>query len=231
MKTKEITVLQMRQLVSLVDCIDEVLNAERNSLKQLKYEEAIKQLKDDIFIELNIVNINSFTQLGFEKDDMIIPFILLEDGIEIEKVNLSINGQIVSYDYCKKQLNDLSIEEQKEFLENFYLEPLEKFISDKLGVSVKFDKMVYVGSEGPVLRLSSNELKEHCGILSSQYRTIKLATFGVISFYVSAETGLQQLYIPSIHYIFEYTDGGSNGHSAFKASYDIRTNTWTIKGI
>ena len=236
METKEITTLEMRKLVQFVETIEGQLK-EKNYYRTFKYDKAIQELKNDLYLNCEIIHVNSFSQLGFEKNDIVVPFINTEEGLMIDLVGTSIGTQIVSYEYCKKQLNDLSLEGQQKFLENLNTTPLEDYIINKLNISnLKFTHNLYIASKDtpdaqPRMRLISQDLKSLAGILSSQYKELTLQTFGSITFYISKETGLQELSFPYIHFSWEYANGGSIGNSAFSVKYNHRTNEWTIKQI
>lgn len=96
-------------------------------------------------------------------------------------------------------------EEQLKFMENLDISPIERLLSEKLKVEIKFSKNIYEKDENIQMELASQDLKEYTGILSSQYEYLKLITFGSCSFYIDKDDKIN-FAAPSIYYNFKYTD-------------------------
>lgn len=122
----------------------------------------------------------------------------------------------------------LTKEEQKKFMEELDITPIEKVLSKKLGVEIKLSKRIFERNNEIQMDLKSQDLKEYAGILSSQYNYLVIDTFGSCSFYINDKNN-QGFIIPSMHYSFEYVNGGSNGHELQKFWYDFRKNEWSTR--
>lgn len=249
--TSNVSTLTMRKIVQVIEELQGIIDSNNHVFKELPFEKAVEELKHKTYIENSLsiekVSLNKHRKIIGYKDLCSFSIINGSDGLILDKAAITVylgpikeDGsklfETISYDYCKKQLNDLTLREQENFLASLDLKPLETIISNYLGIEVNFISELFLpvnhNSElSPKLSIYSQDLKEHCGILSSQYKEIKLETFGRVAFYLSDRDGLQHISFPDIHYAWTYIDGGSNGHTAFRVNYDFRNNHWDIQQV
>ena len=238
MKTN-VSTLTMRIIIEIVEELENTIKTHNETLQKLSYQDAVNMLKCksilDSNLTLGLTKSKNFRTLIY-KNYISITVVSSSDGLLLDKAAIQVMSEVISYDYCKKQLNDLSLKEQENFLIGLDLKPLETAISNYLGIKINFSSDLYLPTNkssnlSPKLSIYSQDLKEYCGILSSQYKEIKLETFGRVSFYISKDDGLQHISFPDIHYAWTYNDGGSNGHIAFNVKYDFRSNSWDINQV
>lgn len=130
-----------------------------------------------------------------------------------------------------------TMEEKGLFLENLQLKPLEHFIKEQLGLRVKFNKTIYVRKEidQVQMHLETDDIKQYMGPMKNLFRKVTLSTFGSISFHtvtkpsVGCDAEFSELSFPDITFNFEYTDGGTNGHSCVYVKYDLSQRNWYFK--
>lgn len=122
----------------------------------------------------------------------------------------------------------LTKEEQKEFFENFDIEPLTKIMTSLLGIDIELKKTLCYNAryDCHTLMIESQELVEHIGIARAIIKSIKADTFGTCRFFTNDEDE-HELYIPYMHFSYVHTSGGTNGYELLNVSYDIRTGNWS----
>lgn len=247
----QVTTLTMRKIVQIIEELQEIIDSNNQTFKELPFEKAVEELKHKTYLENSLsiekVSLNKHRKIMGYKDLCSFSILKGSDGLILDKAAITVylgptkeDGsklfETISYDYCKKQLNDLSLKEQESFLRNLDLKLLENTLQDILNVPIKLTSELYLPTNtrtelSPKLSIYSQDLKEYCGILSSQYKEIKLETFGRVGFYLSDKDGLQHISFPDIHYAWTYIDGGSNGHTAFTVNYDFRNDHWDIQQV
>lgn len=247
----QVTTLTMRKIVQIIEELQEIIDSNNHIFKELPFEKAVEELKHKTYLEDSLsiekISLNEHRKIIGYKDLCSFSILKGSDGLILDKAAITVylgptkeDGsklfETISYDYCKKQLNDLTLREQENFLIGLDLKPLETAISNYLGIKINFISELYLpvntmSELSPKLSIHSQDLKEYCGILGSQYEEIKLETFGRVGFYISNKDGLQHISFPDIHYAWTYIDGGSNGHIAFRVNYDFRNNHWDIQQV
>ena len=148
---------------------------------------------------------------------------------EIEKVSVKYKEILKTM-----QFNDLALKQQEDFFINeLDIRALENLLQDKLNIPVTLTKTVELAEESstgiPTLYITSQNLKDQCGILGQSFKTIILSTFGKAYFYISEEDGKQHLLMPDLYFQYDFNNGCSNGHKAFKLNYDMENKEWSIE--
>jgi hypothetical protein len=213
-----LTTLEIRKAVDDFKFVKEMLN--NKSYSQL--------INGDTFINKNeIEKIEGFKHIIH--NNIAIPFYKVnEDEICLFDDQLRVNGEIKCLRWLQNQLGDLNIKEQKKFMETLDITPLNSYISNLLGAPVEFCKLFSSNKQGePVMILQSDDLIEHVGIMKATLSSIVVNTFGYCSFGVDRE-GIQQFFIPEIHFSYTHKNGGSNGSGICKIVYDIHTKEWQV---
>lgn len=112
---------------------------------------------------------------------------------------------------------------KQELLKQIDLAPLSKELSEITGYFVDLNGWTKKDRSGePYLAVNSNELKDKTGVMALVYDTVKIG-HGVSDFVQDGS------YMLSLHFNFEYKNGGSNGTKVLDAWYNFETKTWTIK--
>lgn len=100
-------------------------------------------------------------------------------------------------------------------------EGLEEQIKRVTGLKVlEIDKEL--DEEGRI-EIGSQDLKDYAGIMSSMYKKLVIGNFGA-----QIDDTDNILWLP-IHFLWEYKDGGTNGHKLFTSWYNFETNAWSFK--
>lgn len=129
-----------------------------------------------------------------------------------------------------KTIVTYSEEQQEKFLNTFNLEPLELYIEEVLKVRPRFTRHTIKNKQGVRLELTSQDIKEHCGAFATLMSSVRIETFGSISFVQMADK--QGLFIPPIELRYHQKNGGSNGlHVTQNVMYDLDTLTWQIEEV
>ena len=128
-------------------------------------------------------------------------------------------------------------EEKCMFLKNLQLKPLESFIKEQFGLSVKFKKTIYVkkGTEQVQMNLETDDIKQYTGAMKNLFKKVTLSTFGSISFHtvvkpsIDCDAKFSELSFPDITFSYKFVDGGHNGHTCIYVKYDLDQRNWYLK--
>ena len=136
----------------------------------------------------------------------------------------TVNNETVFIPSLKVFLGDLTDEEQKQALENMYLDDIEKYASKRTGRQIKFKKKIYQDKNGTWnLKLYTDNLIEQTGICKAMLKEIIADTWGSISYYIDKETGEQRLSTILLHFSYTHIDGGTNGHEFGRVRFNEET--------
>lgn len=123
--------------------------------------------------------------------------------------------------YVKEsEVNDLSMLP----IDEIDLAPLEKEVSRRIGVSVKF-KLRTEKRRKEYLVVTSQELAHKTGIFEEVMKSCVMETFNSA---VSTEES-DYVWWQTINYSFSYKSGGSNGTDLLTAWYNFTTKKWTFR--
>lgn len=131
-----------------------------------------------------------------------------------------INDEEIDINNIPKLLND--IEDKISYLEKFDITPIEKYLSEKIGIDIKLNKSI-IDDDG--LKLESDNLVEHTGICKVMLDRIYVRTG--LYFIIDSRTGEQCLCISSVYYEYDHSHKGRNGYEIAKLRYDMNTNKFT----
>lgn len=118
------------------------------------------------------------------------------------------------------------IEENGERLADLKIDTsdLNDAISQKIGVrtNIQYKGLKSSGSNRPNFEDDTN-YADDCGIMSAVYSDVRLDTFG------SSYNAENNYFWFSVHFSWEYIDGGSNGTTLVDVWYMIDTGKWRIR--
>lgn len=124
----QVTTLAMRRIVLVIKELQEIIDSNNHVFKELPFEKAVEELKHKSYFEYSLsiekVSLNKHRKIISYKDLCSFSIINGSDGLIIDKAAITVylgptkeDGsklfETVSYDYCKKQLNDLTLREQE----------------------------------------------------------------------------------------------------------------------
>ena len=93
-----------------------------------------------------------------------------------------------------------------------------------------FTRHIVKGRQGVRLELVSQDIKEQCGVFASVMSSVRIETFGSISFVQMNDK--QGLFIPNIELRYHQKNGGNNGlHAVQNVRYNLDTLTWQIEEV
>ena len=204
METLQITKRQAR------DCIDYRQYAE-DIARRCNNE----QLKDRSTWDNSLKQIDGKWQYFFENKNGIYRFTLENHAVQTQYID----GQEVSLGYLEGFLNDLSLKEQKDFLQNMSIEPIEKYISNMVGFPVTFFR--YYDNEIMTMTLKTPNIVSKAGCCKAMLSELYIETFGKVHFYIDQITGEQNIDFPSIHFSYKHKTGGTNGSEIGRVKYNL----------
>lgn len=108
--------------------------------------------------------------------------------------------------------------EKVELLKTMEISNLPFLLTNLLGYDIKIEDFK-ISKQGYV-DITSNELKEHTGIMSEYYETFRVESFS------NGFTEDSNIYWVSMSFRFRYKSGGSNGHTFKNVFYNFKTKTW-----
>ena len=146
---------------------------------------------------------------------------------------VEINGKRYTIEEINEFLGDLNEEQQKEALQNFPIQLVEKYIEKRTGWEIKFSKIKLYKHHGQyTLDFYTDNLIEKSGVCRGMLKEIHIEIRG-IDFSINPDTGEQYMWIPAIYFRYTHIDNSTNGHEMGRIryngqyqGYNYETETW-----